>query len=146
VQGAARVVRERRDLPAVLFEREGGAEEVEEEGGEEGRQEGRGMSRIPALEKMLRASGDRPDPDVLYMLAQEHAKIGEFARAVEWYDRCLAADAAYCYAYYHKALAQESAGRRAEGVATLRAGLDAARRHGDAKATSEIGALLDQWT
>ncbi len=104
------------------------------------------MSRIPTLEKMLAASPDHPDPDVLYMLAQEHAKIGEHAKAVEWYDRCLAASPSYCYAYYHKALALENDGRRAEGVETLRAGLAAAREHRDPKATSEIGALLDEWT
>lgn len=104
------------------------------------------MSRIPALEKMLAASPDSPDPDVLYMLAQEHGKVGEHAKAVEWYDRCLEASPSYCYAYYHKALALDSDGRRAEGVETLRAGLAAAKLHGDPKAANEIGALLDDWT
>lgn len=104
------------------------------------------MSRIPALEKMLQATPDAPDPDVLYMLAQEHGKAGDYAKSVEWYDRCLAASPSYTYAYYHKALAQDGAGRRTDGIETLRAGLSAAREHGDAKAANEIGQLLDEWT
>lgn len=104
------------------------------------------MSRIPALEKLLQSSGDQPDPDVLYMLAQEHMKLGDHDRAVAWYDRCIGASPNYTYAYYHKALALDGAGKRAAGVETLRAGLAAARQSNDRKALGEIGSLLDEWT
>jgi tetratricopeptide (TPR) repeat protein len=100
------------------------------------------MSRIAQLEKMLAA--EPGDAFVLYGLAQEYAKAGEMARAVEVYDRCLAADPGYCYAYYHKARAQEALGRVDDAAATLRAGVEAARRAGDAHAEGEIRAYLDE--
>lgn len=99
---------------------------------------------IEQLEKLLAA--DPRDPFVLYGLAQEHAKRGEHGRAVEFYDRCLAADPAYCYAYFHKARALQAAGNEAEAVATLRAGVNAARRAGDQHALAEISAYLDELT
>lgn len=100
------------------------------------------MPSIEQLEKLLAA--DPADPFVLYGLAQEHAKRGEHARAIEFYDRCLAADPHYCYAYFHKARTQESAGRKAEAVSTLKAGLAAARRASDQHALSEIQGYLDE--
>lgn len=100
------------------------------------------MSRLTQLQRLHDA--DPGDADVMYMLAQEHAKAGETAEAVAWFDRCLAANAGYCYAYFHKARALEDAGRVVEAAATLRAGLEAARRTSDAKAAAEIGVYLDQ--
>jgi len=100
------------------------------------------MPSIEQLEKLHAA--DPNDTFVLYALAQEHAKAGEHDRAIQRYDQCLAIDPAYCYAYYHKARAQESAGRPEDADATLRAGLDAARAAGDDKALSEIQAFLDE--
>lgn len=104
------------------------------------------MSRIPALEKMLQAAPDNPDPDVLYMIAQEHYKAGRHEEAAAWYDRCLKASPAYVYAYYHKALALDEANRRADALETLRIGLAAAKTHNDRKAANEIAGLIDQWT
>lgn len=100
------------------------------------------MSRLKALLKMLEV--DAADADVLYMIAQEHAREGSWADAVAWYDKCIAAEEEYAYAYFHKARAQESAGDARAAAHTLRAGLAAAKRVGDAKAMSEIGAYLDE--
>jgi tetratricopeptide (TPR) repeat protein len=102
------------------------------------------MPSLEQLEKLLAA--DPTDAFVLYGVAQEHAKLGDFARAVEFYDRCLTVDPAYCYAYYHKARAQDAAGDRSGAVATLRAGLVKARAIGDSHAASEISGLLDELT
>lgn len=102
------------------------------------------MPSIAQLEKLLAA--DPKDPFVLYGLAQEHAKAKAFARAIEYYDLCLAADPAYCYAYFHKAKAQQAAGDDAGAAATLRAGLIAAKQAGDGKAMGEIGGYLDELT
>jgi tetratricopeptide (TPR) repeat protein len=102
------------------------------------------MPSLEQLEKLLAA--DPGDAFVLYGLAQEHAKQGHFARAVEFYDRCLSVDPAYCYAYYHKARALEGKGDRAEAVAVLKAGMAQARGVGDAHAAAEIEALLDELT
>ena len=63
--------------------------------------------------------------------------------ALTFYDRCLAADPAYSYAYYHKARSLEALGRPADAIAALRAGETAARNCGDDHALSEISAYLD---
>jgi len=102
------------------------------------------MSRLDQLLKILAA--EPGDAFALYGAAQEYAKAGDAAKAVEFYDRCLAADPAYCYAYYHKARVQADSGDTSEAIATLRTGLDAAKRAGDAKAAGEIAALLDSLT
>lgn len=100
------------------------------------------MSRVPQLMK-LHAS-DPADADVLYMLAQEHARAGDHAQAQSWYDRCLSADGNYLYAYFHKARSQQAAGDLPGAVATARAGHARARASGDAKATNELGGLVDE--
>jgi len=99
------------------------------------------MPSIPELEKLL--TRDPGDAFLLYGLAQAHAKAGDHARAVEFYDRCLAADPAYCYAYFHKARSQEEMGQQDAAKATLRAGAATARDAGDAHAVSEIADYLD---
>lgn len=102
------------------------------------------MPSVADLEKLLEKSPG--DPFVLYGMAQAHAKEGRHERAVEFYDRCLAADAAYCYAYFHKARSLEALDRELEAARTLRAGLDAARAAGDPHAMSEIASYLDEIT
>jgi len=98
------------------------------------------MPTIEQLEKLLSAEPD--DAFTLYALALEHAKQGRHDMAVAFFDRCLASDEEYTYAYYHKARSQESADDLGGARATLETGLEVARRVGDAKATSEIGAFL----
>lgn len=100
------------------------------------------MSRLAQLEKLH--ATDPADADLMYMLAQEHAKLREFIIAVEWYDRCLARDPEYHYAYYHKARAQQAADDIAGALASIRAGKVRALRAGNAKAANELGAFLDE--
>ncbi len=102
------------------------------------------MSRLDKLLKILAA--EPGDAFTLYGIAQEYSKAGDAARAVEFYDRCLAANPAYCYAYYHKAKTQADAGDPNGATATLRSGLEVAKHAGDAKAAGEIAALLDSLT
>jgi tetratricopeptide (TPR) repeat protein len=97
--------------------------------------------RIALLQKMLDA--EPTDAFCLYSMGQEHAKQGALMEAVQWYDRTLAADADYCYAYFHKARALEQLGKVEEALTTLRSGLDHARRCGDSHAASEIASYLD---
>lgn len=99
------------------------------------------MPSIEQLTKMLDESN--PDPFVLYGLAQEYAKKGDHARAIEYFDRCLCVDRLYCYAYYHKARVQEEMGDVAAAKATLAAGLRAAREAHDGHAESEMRGALD---
>jgi tetratricopeptide (TPR) repeat protein len=102
------------------------------------------QDRLSQLLKLV--SVDPADTFVLYGVAQEYAKRGETEEAVAWYDRCVATDPNYCYAYFHKAKALESADRIAEAIAVLRTGLDRARAARDQHAASEIAAYLDELT
>ncbi len=81
---------------------------------------------------------------MLYGIAQQHATAGHYTEAIGFYDRCLAADPAYCYAYFHKARAQQALGAIAEAIATAKAGEVAARAAGDGKAGGELASLLDE--
>lgn len=98
------------------------------------------MSRLEQLTRLHAA--DPTDADVPYMIAQEHAKAGDYGAAVEWYDRCLALDADYHYAYFHKARALESAGRAGDARNALTTGLERARAAGNTKASGEITEYL----
>lgn len=100
--------------------------------------------RLAQLLKLHAA--DPADPFCLYGIAQEHARAGRHEEALGWYDRTLAADPAYCYAYFHKARSLEDLDRIDDACAVLRAGAEAARRAGDGHALSEIRGYLDQLT
>jgi len=99
------------------------------------------MPTLAQLERLLQA--DPNDPFVLYGIAQEHTKGGDYARAVEFFDKCLAADPAYCYAFYHKARALDAAGSRNEAIETAKQGVKAAETAGDAHAAAELHSLLE---
>lgn len=98
------------------------------------------MPTMEQLEKLLAAEPD--DAFTLYAMAMELAKQGKHAEAVAYFDRCIASDPHYCYAYFHKARSQEAGGDLAGARATLEAGLDASRQAGDAKATEETAGYL----
>ncbi|CAN5778761.1 hypothetical protein BH11PLA1_BH11PLA1_19470 [soil metagenome] len=95
--------------------------------------------RLAQLEKLLAL--DPADTFTLYALAQEYGKRADYARAVDFYDRTLATDAAYCYAYFHKARAQQALGDLPAARLTVQAGIAAAHRAADAKASSELASL-----
>jgi len=100
------------------------------------------MPTVEQLQRLLEA--DPNDTFVLYGLAQAHAANGDHDAAIEAYDRCLATDRLYAYAYYHKARCEDAAGRRQAALETLATGLAAAREAGDQKAVGEIGLLIDE--
>ncbi len=102
------------------------------------------MDRIAQLEKMLAI--DPHDAFCLYGLAMEYARDGRHQQAIAHFDRTLAVDPDYCYAYFHKARVQEESNDLDGAIASLRAGLQRARACGDMKACSEIAAYLDQLT
>lgn len=98
------------------------------------------MPSIAQLTKLLAI--DPADTFVLYGLAQEHARLGDHAAAIQWYDKCLAVDPLYCYAYFHQARSQQALGNLPAAIAATRAGIDAARKAQDGKALSELQGLL----
>lgn len=97
------------------------------------------MPSLASLEKLLTAEPN--DPFLLYGIAQEHAKLGNYQQAVVFFDRCLKSDPSYCYAYYHKALALESSGDKSGAMQVIESGLIAAARHGDAHCAAELRTL-----
>lgn len=99
---------------------------------------------MPSLEQLQRLlEADPDDAFVLYGLAQEYARLGRWSDAIAHYDRCLGVDPLYCYAYYHKARVQARTGDLTGASATIRRGLDAARRAGDTHAAAELQVLLE---
>ena len=101
---------------------------------------GLGMPTLEQLEKLLAVEPD--DAFTLYAIAMEMAKQARHVEAIAFFDRCVASDGTYCYAYYHKARSQEAIEDLDGARATLSAGLEASRGAGDAKAIDEIGAYL----
>jgi len=97
------------------------------------------MPSIHSLQKLLSITPN--DAFLLYAIAQEHSKAGNYTGAVEHFDKCLAADAKYCYAYYHKALALSKAGDLPEAIRTLQEGELAATQAGDTHAFAEMQSL-----
>src|SRR6185503_17174221 len=98
--------------------------------------------RLAQLQSLLQAEPN--DVFCLYGIAMEHARQGRFEEAIACYDRALAVDPAYCYAYFHKAKAQEEAGDQAGACKTLQEGLMRSKAAGDSKAANEIAAYLDE--
>ena len=100
--------------------------------------------RLDALLRMLQA--DPNDAFCLYGVAQEHARDGRLAEAVDWFRRAIEADPAHAYARFHLAKALEGLGRLDEAVRALQEGLQVARASGDAKAAGELASYLDEIT
>ena len=85
---------------------------------------------------------DPRDPFLCYGVALEHRKAGRPRESIEWFDRALACDPLYCYAYFQKAKSLSDLGEDDAARETLTLGLTQARKAGDAKAQSEIAELL----
>lgn len=99
------------------------------------------------LAQLMRMADAEPgDPFFPYGIAQEHARAGRHDEAIAWYDRTVAVDPGYCYAYFHKARSLEELGRIDDACAALRAGIERARTAGDRHALSELSGYLDQLT
>jgi tetratricopeptide (TPR) repeat protein len=97
------------------------------------------------LAQLMRMADAEPgDPFFPYGIAQEHARAGRHAEAIAWYDRTVAVDANYCYAYFHKARSLEELGRIDDACSALRTGIERARAAGDRHALSELSGYLDQ--
>lgn len=95
--------------------------------------------------KKLRAMLDKQpdDPFLVYGLGMEYKKAGDGPRAIESFDRTIQLDPGYCYAYFQKGQAHESAGDVDAARRAYRAGMEAATRKGDAHALDEIRGALE---
>ena len=96
------------------------------------------------LEPLLKLHADEPeDPFLTYSIGLEHNNHGSPADAVEWFDKTIALDPHYHYAYFQKAKALDALDRTDDAHTTLREGIEQAHRGGDAKAEGELTGLLD---
>jgi tetratricopeptide (TPR) repeat protein len=98
------------------------------------------IDKLVALQAML--AKQPADPFLLYGIAMEHKKRNEPTQAIDYFDRCIAADPNYCYAYYQRAQVQEQSGDVEGAKVTYRRGIEAASKSGDAHAREELTAAL----
>lgn len=96
--------------------------------------------RINKLREMLQTQPD--DTFLLYGLAMEWKKAGDYSQALEEFDRVIALDPGYCYAYYQKGLVYEEQGALNQARTSYQQGIEAAMKKGDAHARSELEAAL----
>lgn len=80
----------------------------------------------------------------LYALAMELRKIKSYEECFAAFDALLVAHPNYAAGYYHYGAACKESGDRVRCIATLRRGLDAATRSGDAHTRAEIEGLIDE--
>jgi Flp pilus assembly protein TadD len=97
--------------------------------------------RLQKLQEMLQKQPN--DAFLLYGIAMELKKAGQNKEAIEQFDRVIAVDPAYCYAYYQKGLALEETGDINAARKVYQQGIEVAGLKGDAHAKSELQAALD---
>ncbi len=97
--------------------------------------------RLPKILTMLEKTP--ADAFLLYAAGIEYRKARDFPQAVAMFDRTIAADPKYCYAFYQKGQTLEDAGDSQQAAEAYRAGIAAARAAGDGKALGELQQALD---
>ena len=99
------------------------------------------MDKITGLREILAL--DPMNSFARYGLAMELAKGGEAAALVE-FDTLLTNDPEYTAGYFMAAQTLAAAGRTAEAIERLKAGITCAVRSGNRHAQSEMQAMLDE--
>jgi predicted Zn-dependent protease len=100
------------------------------------------MDKIAGLKEILAL--DPRNSFARYGVAMELAGRGETAAALEEFDTLLANDQDYTAGYFMSAQTLATAGRTAEAIARLKAGMASAERSGNRHALSEMQAMLDE--
>jgi len=99
---------------------------------------------MPTIEQLTRALKASPgDAFLLYGLALEYAKTGQYEDALEHFDHAIQADPTNAYHFYHKARTLEAMGNLADAIHTLHQGMTAAQADPHPKAQSELGNYLE---
>src|SRR3954469_15913009 len=96
--------------------------------------------RMKSLQTMLQKEPD--DLFLLYAIALEHKKAGDFADALRYLGEVLKRDALYCVAYHQAAQVHELAGEPEAAKQAYRDGIAAAQRKGDLHAKEEMESAL----
>ncbi len=102
------------------------------------------QERLDKLLKMIQTEPD--DAFCLYAIAQEYGQLGELDTAISYYDRVIASDPHYHYAYFHKAKAMEKIGKGAEIKPVLEEGYRLAQEDGEQQAISELRDYIAECT
>ncbi|MGD0860621.1 MAG: hypothetical protein ABR912_15065 [Terracidiphilus sp.] len=100
------------------------------------------MDKIAGLREILAL--DPRNSFARYGLAMELAKGGEAAAALVEFDTLLTNDPEYTAGYFMAAQTLAAAGRTAEAIERLKAGITCAVRSGNRHAQSEMQAMLDE--
>jgi predicted Zn-dependent protease len=100
------------------------------------------MDKIAGLKEIL--SLDPRNSFARYGIAMELVSRGETVAALQEFDMLLKNDPDYTAGYYMSAQTLAGAGRKAEAVERLRAGVGCAARSGNSHALSEMQAMLDE--
>ena len=100
------------------------------------------MDKIAALKEILVM--DPGNSFGRYGLAMELAGRGETAQALEEFDTLLKSDPDYTAGYFMAAQTLVAAGRQAEAIDRLKAGIGSAAHSGNRHAMSEMQAMLDE--
>lgn len=100
------------------------------------------MDKIAGLREILEL--DSKNSFARYGLAMELAGRGETAAAVGEFNTLLENDPGYTAGYFMAAQTLANAGRAAEAIGRLKAGIASAARSGNTHAQSEMQAMLDE--
>ena len=100
------------------------------------------MDKIPALRELLAL--DPKNSFARYGVAMELVNRGETDAALNEFDTLLNNDPDYTAGYFMAAQTLAAAGRKAEAIARLKAGVSSAARSGNRHALSEMQAMLDE--
>jgi tetratricopeptide (TPR) repeat protein len=82
------------------------------------------------------------DAFLLYGIGMEYKKLDDLPRAIEFFNKVIAVDPSYCYAYYQRAQVQEQTGDVAAAKRSYTEGIAAADRVKDGHARSELEGAL----
>jgi predicted Zn-dependent protease len=100
------------------------------------------MDKIAGLKEIL--AQDPKNSFARYGLAMELANRGETDAALAEFDTLLAGDPGYTAGYFMAAQTLASAGRTAQAIERLKAGIRSAASSGNRHAISEMQAMLDE--
>ena len=101
------------------------------------------MTSTPRMEQLRRMLERSPeDAFLLYAIALEYKKAGDAPQAIEYFDKVVAVDPAYCYAYHQRGLVYELLGDLQSARRSYREGIQAATKANDTHARGEIEAAL----
>ncbi|HMD76362.1 MAG TPA: tetratricopeptide repeat protein [Terracidiphilus sp.] len=100
------------------------------------------MDKIAGLKEILAL--DPKNSFARYGLAMELANRSETTAALKEFDTLLANDPDYTAGYFMAAQMLATAGRTAEAIERLKAGIGCAARSGNSHALSEMQSMLDE--